>query len=165
MTDWGADFARLYAHAEQGIGYFASDKRRAEARLWDVLWQLAGRTASAAVVAEGRGHPGVTQVIRHIELHLAENLRVAELARIADLSHNHLTRLFRRRTGETVKAYIGRRRAETAIHLLTRSTLSIKLIAQQAGATDLQAFNKMMRAATGQGPRAFRRTGAADGSG
>jgi transcriptional regulator GlxA family with amidase domain len=156
MTDWGADFARLYAHAEQGIGYFASDKRRAEARLWDVLWQMAGRTAGAAA-AEGRTHPGVTRVLRHIELHLAEDLRVPELAQVAELSHYHLTRLFRRRTGDTVKAYIARRRAETAVHLLTRSTLPIKLIARQVGAPDLQAFNKLLRAATGQSPRMLRR--------
>jgi len=157
MADCGPDFARLYAHAEQGIGYFASDRRRAEARLWDVLWQMAGRTLSASVPAEGRGHPGVTRVLRHIELHLAEDLRVPSLAEIAELSHNHLTRLFGKRTGETVKAYIARRRADTAVHLLTRSTLSIKLIAQQVGAPDLQAFNKLLRGATGQSPRALRK--------
>jgi AraC-like DNA-binding protein len=157
MTEWGSDFARLYAHVEQGIGYFAADRRRGEARFWDVLWQMAGRTAGGA--AEQRAHPAVTRLLRHIELHLAEDLRVPELAAIAELSHNHLTRLFRRQTGETVKAYICRRRAEAAVHLLTRSTLSIKLIAQQVGVVDLQAFNKLLRGATGQSPRSLRRGG------
>ncbi len=92
----------------------------------------------------------------HIEAHLATSLSVGDIARVAGVSHNHLTRLFRARTGLTVVGYIRRRRMERARHLLTASTLSVTAVAAAVGIPDLQAFNKVCRRELGESPREVR---------
>ena len=92
----------------------------------------------------------------HIEARLAEPLSVPEIARRAGLSHNHLTRLFRMHTGDTVVAYIRRRRMARAEHLLRRSTMPIPAVAASVGIGDLQAFNKACRRVLGASPRSLR---------
>ncbi|MDF9815002.1 transcriptional regulator GlxA family with amidase domain [Streptomyces sp. SPB162] len=101
-------------------------------------------------------HPAVAAAIAHIESHLADPLTVPGIARAAGVSHNHLTRLFRAATGDTVVAHIRRRRLERARHLLVESTLSIAAVAASVGIADLQAFNKACRRELGASPRAVR---------
>jgi AraC-like DNA-binding protein len=134
-------------------GALAAPPDRAAAHLWTVLWQLtdadpAGREVAADPVAVAAAH---------IEAHLATSLSVAGVAKVAGVSHNHLTRLFRARTGTTVVAYLRRRRMERARHLLTASTLSITAVAAAVGIPDLQAFNKVCRRELGESPREVRR--------
>jgi transcriptional regulator GlxA family with amidase domain len=95
-------------------------------------------------------------VVQRIEKHLAEPLAVAEMARVAGVSHNQLTRLFREHVGDTVVGYIAARRMARALHLLQASTLSVTAIAAAVGIPDLQAFNKACRKAFGASPRALR---------
>jgi transcriptional regulator GlxA family with amidase domain len=94
----------------------------------------------------------------HIEANLARPLTVPDVARVAGVSHNHLTRLFHAETGMTVVAYIRHRRMAMAHHLLTSSTLSIPAVAASVGINDLQAFNKACRRELGASPRAVRAT-------
>lgn len=129
---------------------------RTAAEIWAVLWRVAHLTA---LDQEGRAHPGVAVAIAHIEANLAEPLTVPGVARVAGLSHNHLTRLFRAETGDTVVAYIRRRRLDRARHLLRESTLPVASIAAEVGIPDLQAFNKACRRELGGAPRTIR-TGA-----
>ncbi|MFG1909038.1 helix-turn-helix domain-containing protein [Kribbella sp. NPDC048928] len=129
-----------------------SASARTTAEVWTALWRIAELTP-AAVEA---GHPAVATAIAHIEANLAQPLTVPELARIARVSHNHLTRLFVEETGSTVVAYLRRRRMTRARHLLVSSTLSIPAIAASVGVPDLQAFNKTCRRELGASPRAVR---------
>ncbi|GGU54534.1 AraC family transcriptional regulator [Lentzea flava] len=132
-------------------GALAAAPARAAAHLWTVLWQLTDAGPAGRDVADP-----VAVAAAHIEANLATSLSVAEVAKVAGVSHNHLTRLFRARTGSTVVAYIRRRRVERARHLLTASTLSVSAVAAAVGIPDLQAFNKVCRRELGQSPRAVR---------
>lgn len=125
---------------------------RAAAQIWTVLWHLTG----AGPARPGLAGDPVSAATAHIEAHLATPLSVADVAKVAGVSHNHLTRLFRGRTGTTVVEYIRRRRMERARHLLTASTLSITAVAAAVGIPDLQAFNKACRRELGAPPRAVR---------
>jgi transcriptional regulator GlxA family with amidase domain len=98
----------------------------------------------------------VSAAAAHIESNLSSTLTVPDIARVAGVSHNHLTRLFRAETGHTVVGHIRRRRLERARHLLRESTLSIPAIAASVGIPDLQAFNKACRHELGGSPRAVR---------
>jgi transcriptional regulator GlxA family with amidase domain len=111
---------------------------------------------SARTGAEDATHPAVSAAIAHIEANLAQPLTIPDLARMAGVSHNHLTRLFHAETGLTVIAYIRRRRMARARHLLVSSTLSIPAVAASVGIPDLQAFNKTCRRELGGSPRAVR---------
>ncbi len=79
-----------------------------------------------------------------------------EIAKTVGVSHNHLTRLFRAATGETVVGYIRARRMERARHFLHATTLSITAVAASVGIPDLQAFNKTCRRELGASPRGIR---------
>ena len=157
MRDSGAFFATLHPLFEQAIGAFGASPRRAEALFWDILWRLAEQGGANTTPAQTGAEPTVVTRTREvIELRLSEPLRVADLARAADLSHNHLTRLFHAATGESVVAYIRARRVERATRLLRHTTIPVKQIAAQVGLPDLHQFNKAIRAATGVSPRAVR---------
>jgi AraC-like DNA-binding protein len=126
---------------------------RAAARLWEILFRLA---EPPSAVSSEPGHPAVERAVERIECGLGERLRVADVAREAAISHNHLTRVFQKRFGCGVAGYIRRRRIERARHLLVETTLPVKAIAVEVGVPDLQRFNKMMRRGLGASPKALR---------
>jgi transcriptional regulator GlxA family with amidase domain len=80
------------------------------------------------------------------------------LAHEVGISHNHLTRLFRAATDQTVVEAIARRRMERARHLLQFSNMPVKEIAVQVGMPDLQHFNKAVRRHLGGAPTKVRST-------
>lgn len=143
------------------VAAFPTSPNRSAAAVWAALWRvsdLADLADHPDSDANGAPPPNpvVAAVIRSIENHLAEPLVVAELARVAGVSHNQLTRLFHQHVGDTVVGYIASRRMARALHLLQASTLSITAIATTVGIPDLQAFNKACRKAFGASPRALR---------
>lgn len=147
----GEDFEAIYAQYEQMIGWFGTQPRRAEARLWDILWRI----ASPAGEENGLGklEPLVVRAMEVIELRLGEPLSVAGLAEELGVSHNHLTRRFKAGTGRTVVEFIRERRVRRAEELLKHTTLPIKAVAAQVGLGDFHSFNKAMRRVTGVSPR------------
>ena len=153
VQEAGIETAAITDLLLRAITSFPRTPARATAEVWAALWRVAtlpGRSDS------GTAHAAVAAAVAHIESHLAEPLSVPQIARAADVSHNHLTRLFRTETGDTVVAYIRRRRLERADHLLRESTLSIAAVASSVGIPDIQAFNKACRRELGGSPRAVR---------
>lgn len=129
--------------------------RRTVAAAWDLLWRLAGRTG-VNPGGESDHHPAVAAALQHIGSHLDRPLSIADLATAAGVSHNHLTRLFRREFDCTPVAFVRRQRLAQAAHLLRNSTLPVKRIARMVGVPDLQAFNKACRRELGASPSAIR---------
>jgi AraC family transcriptional regulator len=62
----------------------------------------------------------VNRVIDHIRAHLADELSLATLARVAAFSPFHFHRLFRSITGETLFGFVQRQRIEKAAGRCTR---------------------------------------------
>jgi len=155
MQDVGDAFESLTLALEEAAGWLPSQPRRASVRLWDVLWQLAGQPL-AEKAPHHRQHPALSRAVREIELHLAQPLAIPAIARRAEISHNHLTRLFRAQFGVTIEGYIRQRRVERALHLLSHTTLAVKTIASEVGLPDLHFFNKTVRAVAGVSPREYR---------
>lgn len=155
MQDLGAAFLAVQDAFEQAVGYATLHPLRAEVKLWDILWQLAGQSLVSAADPL-RSHPAVQQALQMIERRLSEPIRVTDLADTIDVSHNHLTRLFHAATGMTVIEYIQNRRIQRARYLLVHSTMPIKAIASEVGIPDLHHFNKIVRKALGEAPRKVR---------
>lgn len=131
------------------------DPVQASSQAWAVLHRIAALSAAPTAGP----HVGVTAAISYIESNLARPLSVAAIARTVELSHNHLTRLFGEATGQTVVAYIRRRRLLQAAHLLRSTTLPVSAVARSVGYADLQAFNKACHRELGASPRAVRTSG------
>ncbi|MEU5216826.1 AraC family transcriptional regulator [Streptomyces sp. NPDC020807] len=156
----GPELDTLKAQLRQALAAWPSTPARATAEVWAALWRIAllppPREQSARAV-----HPAVATATALIEARLSESLTVPEIARAAGVSHNHLTRLFRAATGDTVVGYIRARRMERAHHFLRATTLSVAAVAASVGIPDLQAFNKACRRELGASPRGIRTAGPA----
>ena len=156
IQDSGVELAPLTAQLQRALSAWPHYPARATAEVWAALWHVAHLTPPRTV-GTAATHPAVTAAIAMIEARLSEPLSVAEIAKAVGVSHNHLTRLFRAATGETVVGYLRARRMERARHFLQATTLSIPAIAASVGFPDLQAFNKACRREFGASPRGIRR--------
>ncbi|MER5914952.1 helix-turn-helix transcriptional regulator [Streptomyces sp. NPDC001982] len=153
VQDTGPELPLLRALLRQAVAAAPREPERTRAEIWTALWRIAHLTPAAR---RPDPHPAVAAALTHIEAQLAGPLTVPDVARAAGVSHNHLTRLLRAATGDTVVGYIRRRRLDRAHHLLRASTLSIPAVAASVGIPDLQAFNKACRRELGASPRALR---------
>ncbi|MFE2757833.1 helix-turn-helix transcriptional regulator [Actinosynnema sp. NPDC059335] len=153
VQDAGVEAPRLADLLRHAIAAAPVTPTAAVADVWAVLWRVVGLASTGRV---GRPHAAVARAVAHVEANLAAPLTVPAIAAAAGVSHNHLIRLFRAETGDTVVAYIRRRRLERARHLLRESTLPIPAVAAAVGFADLQAFNKACRRELGASPRAVR---------
>ncbi|MFE9776345.1 GlxA family transcriptional regulator [Streptomyces sp. NPDC005931] len=75
----------------------------------------------------------VRRLVDHIHTHPAADLTTAALARIADISVRHVTRLFTDHLGQTPARFVRQSRLTAAAHLLTTTTLSLPDIAACCG--------------------------------
>lgn len=158
VQDLAGDFAHLCQRLEHAASVFHSRPAQAEARLWDVLWDLSERTARKEARSSKR-HVALDRACRVIQSRLSEPLSLADLATPAGVSPAHLTRLFRAEMGVTATDYLRRCRLERAQYLLTQSDVPIKEIACEIGIPDLHAFNKAIRRGFGVAPRELRSRG------
>jgi AraC-like DNA-binding protein len=152
LHDLGGRFADVRQRLEEAVGDFAVAPLRCQVRVWDLLWDLARLAGGQA----GSLDPRVARVVAHIERHLPAVLAVADLAALAGVSHNQLTRLFHAHMGITVVGYLRRRRVERAVYLLAHTDLPVRDIGERVGIPDPVAFAKTVRAIAGRSPRAFR---------
>lgn len=154
IQDLGERYPAFYAALEEVVLQPTLPAHRRQARLWDLLGQLAAPVQTAGLAAGL--HPVVRQSMEQIERGLGEPLRVRQLAHDAGVSYSYLSRLFQQELGTSVIGYIVARRLEKAELLLTQSTLPIKTVAAAVGMPDLHLFNKTIRRALGASPRAVR---------
>jgi PAS domain S-box-containing protein len=100
--------------------------------------------------------PGVSRVVDHIWAHYDEQLRVEQLAAMADLSAYQLEQRMKRIFHVTVGQFIMHARIDVARDLLRQTTESISEIAQRAGFYDQSAFTRHFKAVTELTPGEFR---------
>lgn len=161
VQDFNRSFAGMLERFEHAMHCFQARPAQAEARLWDLLWEVAERS-NQVEPRRSRRHAALDSACRVIQARLSEPLSLSDLATPAGVSPAHLTRLFRAELGLTATDYLRRCRLERALHLLTRSQLPVKEVACEVGIPDLHAFNKAVRRGYGVSPRALRARGAAE---
>lgn len=82
----------------------------------------------------------------YIENHLAEELRIEDLAGIASFSEFHFQRIYRQITGESLYSYIKRLRLEKAIFFIrSNKRLSLSEIALLVGFSNQASFAKALK--------------------
>jgi AraC-like DNA-binding protein len=98
---------------------------------------------------------------RFIADHFEGEITLRDIARAVRSSPHHLIRVFKHNNHMTPMAYVRQLRAGRAKALLLRGDLSIKEVGQRVGYPVLQHFSRMFKTETGQSPRAFLRSKAA----
>src|SRR6516162_7365002 len=98
----------------------------------------------------------VHQVQQHIDSHLDEPLRIAELAASFGLSERTLSRRFAAATGRGPRAYLQHARIQHAKRLLETAGDPIDQVRRRAGYDDPAAFRRVFKQATGLSPSGYR---------
>lgn len=92
------------------------------------------------------------RVAEYIEAHLDEDLSLARLAGVVEVSASHFKTLFKRSTGLPVHEYVVQRRVERAKALLLRGELPASQIAIEAGFAHQSHMARAMRRVLGVAP-------------
>ncbi len=99
----------------------------------------------------------VDQVIEYIQLHLEQDLSCEELGANFYLHADHLTRVLKKETGQSLSELIVKERIKAAQILLSHSSLQISAIASQVGYTNVSHFTRMFKRLTGENPAEWRK--------
>lgn len=95
-------------------------------------------------------------LINYINSHYTEELDRKTLSEVVFLSPDHLARLFKKETGDTLINYITQKRVTIAKELLKHTDDPIYLVASQVGYDNYSYFSKLFKKETGLSPIDFR---------
>ena len=94
---------------------------------------------------------------RYIDEHFHEpSLSIVELADYLGVSTGHLSRSYKKDTGETVLNYINSKRIEAAKHLLADTDIPLQEIVHKIGYLDVSSFHRKFKSMVGITPGAYR---------
>jgi AraC family transcriptional regulator len=114
--------------------------------------------SAAQVVRGGLASWQARRLTAHIDTHLAESIRVEELAALIGVSVGHFCRAFKVTFGIPAHAYITRRRIEVAQGLMLTTGEPLGGIALSCGMSDQSHFTRLFRRLVGETPDAWRRS-------
>ena len=99
-------------------------------------------------------------LIENIKSYIDENLlhdfSMSDLSTVFNYNEKYLGRLFRQKTGTTIKEYCNIAKIKKAKHLLQDSQATIAAIAGQVGYNNVTYFNRIFKRITGMSPQAYR---------
>lgn len=101
----------------------------------------------------------LNRVTDYIHDHLADDLDLATLARVACMSPCHWHRVYHAAHGETIAATVRRVRLQRASGHLAHSSLPVADIARRCGYPNAQSFSRAFRSDYGVSPSQYRRHG------
>ena len=121
-----------------------------------ILYILFSRFLKRAVAKADTSDSRILQAVAYIRRHLNVPLDVNILAHDACMSKDHFIRVFRQETGDTPKAYVIKKKMESAEQFIVTSDRPIKEIARMVGYDDCSHFNKAFKAFAGVTPATYR---------
>lgn len=99
----------------------------------------------------------ILEVMRHIQVHLKENLTVSYLAERVNLHQDYFSRLFLRYTGQRPLSYLHEKRIERAQYLIATTNLSYTEIAEAIGFENISHFSKVFKKVTSLTPGEYKK--------
>ena len=101
----------------------------------------------------------IDKAFSFIESHLDQLIRLEDIARASHFSPFHFHRIFHALVGETVNAYVSRKRIEkSAGRLIYQPVLSVTQVAEAGGFSSSANFSRAFKIHYGVSPSEFRNT-------
>lgn len=122
----------------------------------NLLRQHATTRPHLPTYAGGLPQRQLSQILDYMDAHLAEDIKLADLARLLDMSQFHFSRLFKQSLGISPYQYLLQQRVERAKHLLKHTDQLITNIAFACGFNSHSHLSKQFRQLTGMTPKAYR---------
>jgi AraC family transcriptional regulator len=121
-----------------------------------LLRQYATAQPRFTVYEGGLPERQLLQVLEYINEHLDQDIKLADLAALLDMSQFHFSHLFKQAIGTSPYQYLIEQRIERAKHLLKKSDRSVMDIAFLCGFNSHSHLSKQFRQVTGTTPKAYR---------
>jgi AraC family transcriptional regulator len=110
----------------------------------------------ATTVKNGLPPYKLQQVIDYMNQHLHQEIQLANLAKVANISPFYFCHSFKQSTGTSPYQYLIQRRVERAKQLLQHGEMTIAEIALECGFSNQSHFTKRFQQWTGLTPRVYR---------
>lgn len=151
---------RVHPHELFRDGKFWDLDHYAECSLNDALRYAMGLYDRAVSVLDaGSDNSDVITVVKqYIKDHFRENINREELANVAFITPNYLSKRFCSETGMSLREYINERRVEEAKRLLLSTTKTVSEIACEVGFENISYFSTVFHKFTGLPPVDWRST-------
>lgn len=147
---------RLWREAESGNPHGALF---ADGALDCIVAMLAGRARQGtSESAERIGEASLAMVIDYVDAHLADDIRVEDMAAICGLSRFQFSRAFTRATGQSPYGYVMRQRIERVRSGLATTRKSLAELALDCGFSSQQHMSTAFKRFYGSTPTAYRRS-------
>ncbi len=123
-----------------------------------LIRQMSNRQGSDGVIRGSGGRlarRALRGVEEYIHAHLDQNISLADLANVAQLSEFHFARLFKQTTGLPPYQFVIHQRVERAKRLIAEGRLSLAQIAVDVGFSDQSQLNRHFKRVVGVTPKRF----------
>ena len=117
------------------------------------VWRVTDRSCRVCELPKWR----LKRAVDYVDAHLAEPIRLCDMANAAGLSRMHFAAQFRAATGVRPREYLLRRRIERAKDLLASADLTLVDIAMSIGFANQSHFSTVFGRIEGQAPGRWRR--------
>jgi AraC-like DNA-binding protein/mannose-6-phosphate isomerase-like protein (cupin superfamily) len=121
------------------------------------LMVFLSRSYSESDTTEAHALLRVGEVISVLENDFANDWKLDDLLRIANMSRSNLMRVFRKATGQPPIEYLLRLRIQRSMEMLRNTDMSITDIAMQSGFNDSNYFTRQFRKINQISPSSFRK--------
>lgn len=121
-----------------------------------LLRQYAGPKPRLPLYEGGLSERQLLQVLDYITEHLSQDIKLADLAQLLNMSQFHFSHLFKQSIGKAPYQYLLQQRIERAKQLLKQTDQSIIDIAFLCGFNSHSHLSKQFRQLTGMTPTAYR---------
>jgi two-component system response regulator YesN len=152
LAQKGVQVHQLFPNAMDDLDHDTTTLDQLKIKLRSVL-SAAETSLNLAVHAKSL----VEQVKDYIQQHLEQDLTCEELGNHFYLHADHLTRVLKKETGQSLSELIVKERIKAAQMLLSHSSLQISQIAVQVGYTNVSHFTRMFKRLTGENPVEWRK--------
>lgn len=101
----------------------------------------------------------VKVILKHVETHYQEKLSIRDMAGLCGFSESHFMKFFKQHMGMSFTSYLNDYRLTMAARMLSASSDTVVVIAEETGFENLSYFNRQFKRKFGITPSQYRKEG------